>query len=105
MHPVFVARGPAFKKNYLAKQFNSTDTYVLMCHILGLEPAANNGSFANVKDMLTNGDDHELTQTQLFILIDECSCSNVYTLIILMIFIAIACFLLYRKDLNSIRLF
>jgi len=97
MHPVFVARGPAFKKNYLAKQFNSTDTYVLMCHILGLEPAANNGSFENVRDMLVNSDGYEPSETLFFITIDECLCSSFFTLFVLMFFIAIACFLLYKK--------
>jgi len=97
MHPVFVARGPVFKKNFLAKQFNSTDTYVLMCHILGLEPAANNGSFANVRDMLVKSDEYQQDETQFFIFIDECSCSSFFSLFILMFFIAIACFLLYKK--------
>lgn len=44
--------GPAFKKGYLSEQFDSVDIYPLMCHILGITPAQNNGSFDNVKDLL-----------------------------------------------------
>ena len=54
MHPLFVATGPAFKKNYTAKMFNNTDIYVLMCTILGLQPAQHNGSFDNIKDLLVD---------------------------------------------------
>ncbi|XP_053396057.1 ectonucleotide pyrophosphatase/phosphodiesterase family member 5-like [Mercenaria mercenaria] len=52
MRPFFIAMGPAFKKGYLSDQFNSVDIYPLMCHVLGIEPAPNNGSFDNVKDIL-----------------------------------------------------
>jgi hypothetical protein len=31
-----------------------------MCSILKVKPATHNGSFANVEDMLTNSDYHEL---------------------------------------------
>lgn len=52
MRPFFIAMGPAFKKGYVSDQFNSVDIYPLMCHILGIEPAPNNGSFENVKNLL-----------------------------------------------------
>ena len=54
MHPLFVATGPAFKKNYISKMLNNTDIYILMCTILGLTPAQHNGSFNNIKDLLAN---------------------------------------------------
>jgi hypothetical protein len=54
MNPLFVAAGPLFKKNYTSKMFNNTDIYVLMCTILGLQPAQNNGSFDNIKDLLVD---------------------------------------------------
>ncbi len=55
MRPVFVARGPAFKKNYTTLKsttVNSVDIYNLMCFILDLVPGPNNGSFEkqNFKD-------------------------------------------------------
>lgn len=56
MRPFFIAMGPAFKKGYVSEQFNSVDIYPLMCHILGIEPAPNNGSFDNVKELLVEID-------------------------------------------------
>ncbi|XP_045195112.2 ectonucleotide pyrophosphatase/phosphodiesterase family member 5-like [Mercenaria mercenaria] len=52
MRPFFVAMGPTFKKDYVSEHFNSVDIYPLMCSILGIEPAPNNGSFGNVKGIL-----------------------------------------------------
>ncbi|XP_060562317.1 bis(5'-adenosyl)-triphosphatase enpp4-like [Ruditapes philippinarum] len=52
MRPFFIAMGPAFKKGYISEHFNSVDIYPLMCHILGIEPAPNNGSLDNVKGLL-----------------------------------------------------
>ena len=52
MHPIFLAHGPAFKNSYKIKSFNNVDIYPLMCSILGVKPAANNGSLDNVVDML-----------------------------------------------------
>lgn len=64
MHPIFVATGPAFKKNYTKDTFNNTDVYILMCTILGLTPAQHNGSFDNIKDLLV--DNYKLsTQTPI----------------------------------------
>jgi hypothetical protein len=52
MYPIFIAHGPAFKQNYTIPSFNNVDIYPLMCFILGIQPAANNGSLENVLDML-----------------------------------------------------
>lgn len=55
MRPFFVARGPAFKRNYTTSPnaiVNSVDIYNLMCFILDLVPGPNNGSFENVKDLI-----------------------------------------------------
>jgi hypothetical protein len=54
MHPVFVARGPSFKQNYLAKQFDNVDLYILMCTILKISQVGpHNGSYENIKAMLS----------------------------------------------------
>lgn len=55
MWPFFVAIGPAFKKGYKSKPFNTTDIYSLVCHILHLEPRNHNGSLENVKQLLSDG--------------------------------------------------
>lgn len=52
MQPVFVARGPAFRQNYVKTSMRSVDLYPLMCHILSIRPMPNNGSLLNVKDLL-----------------------------------------------------
>ncbi|KAM4633755.1 ectonucleotide pyrophosphatase/phosphodiesterase family member 5 [Polymixia lowei] len=53
MHPVFVARGPAFRQKYVKTSMRSVDLYPLMCHILSLHPLPNNGSLSNVQDLLS----------------------------------------------------
>ena len=52
MSPFFIAYGPSFKKGFVSEPINSVDIYPLMCHLLGIKPAPNNGSFDNVKQML-----------------------------------------------------
>ncbi len=52
MRALFIARGPAFKQGYVAKPFKNVEVYNLMCKILGLKPAENDGDFDNVKDLL-----------------------------------------------------
>ena len=59
MHPIFVAHGPAFKKNYTAAPFNTVDVYSLICHILSITPRPNDGSLTNIKHILASDDGDE----------------------------------------------
>jgi predicted AlkP superfamily pyrophosphatase or phosphodiesterase len=52
MRATFIAHGPAFKRGYLAEPFENIHVYELMCRILGLKPAKNDGSLDSVKAML-----------------------------------------------------
>lgn len=52
MQATFIAHGPAFKKGYLAEPFENIQVYNLMCKILGLTPAKNDGDLEKVKGML-----------------------------------------------------
>lgn len=52
MQAVFVAHGPAFKRGYVAKPFSNVEVYNVMCKILGLKPAPNDGDLRHVKGML-----------------------------------------------------
>lgn len=53
MRPIFFARGPAFKKNLeFSEAFEVINVYPLACHLLGIEPAPNNGSLTNVRFIL-----------------------------------------------------
>ncbi|XP_002733685.2 ectonucleotide pyrophosphatase/phosphodiesterase family member 5-like [Saccoglossus kowalevskii] len=52
MSSFFIAHGPAFKSNFSSLSFNNVDIYALICQIMGLEAAPNNGSLAIVSEML-----------------------------------------------------
>jgi hypothetical protein len=52
MFSIFYASGPAFKKNYQFKELNNTDIYNLVCRILNIKPAANDGDPEHIKGML-----------------------------------------------------
>ncbi len=52
MQAVFFAHGPAFKKGFVAEPFENVEVYNIMCKILGLKPAANDGALDRVRGML-----------------------------------------------------
>ena len=52
MQATFIAHGPAFKEGYVAEPFENIEVYNVMCKILGLKPAKNDGEFDHVKQML-----------------------------------------------------
>lgn len=52
MGATFVAYGPAFKRGYVAEPFSNVEVYNVMCKILGLTPAKNDGDLNRVKQML-----------------------------------------------------
>lgn len=54
MRPFFIGRGPAFKKEYISEPFQNVDIYPLICHILGITPAPNNGSLSRVSGLLVS---------------------------------------------------
>ena len=54
MFPIFLAHGPAFKQAKRIESLDTVDLYPMMCHILDVEPAPNNGSLVNVADILAH---------------------------------------------------
>ncbi|XP_046545241.1 glycerophosphocholine choline phosphodiesterase ENPP6-like [Haliotis rubra] len=48
MKPIFLARGPNFKTNFRSDPIKNVDIYPLVCKLLKIEPAPNNGSLARV---------------------------------------------------------
>jgi alkaline phosphatase D len=52
MHAIFYAAGPAFKKGYAFDKLNNTDIYNLICKILKLDPAPNDGDIKNILQIL-----------------------------------------------------
>ncbi len=45
MHTIFFAKGPDFHEQLTFPYVNMVDIYELMCHLLGLDPAENDGNF------------------------------------------------------------
>lgn len=52
MRATFIAHGPAFKSGFVAKPFPNVDVYNVMCEILGLKAAPNDGDLSRVRPML-----------------------------------------------------
>lgn len=53
MRATFIANGPDFKRGYVAEPFSNVNVYNIMCEILGLKPAPNDGDFDSVKGMMS----------------------------------------------------
>ncbi|XP_071956417.1 ectonucleotide pyrophosphatase/phosphodiesterase family member 5-like [Antedon mediterranea] len=53
MKSMMLAEGPSFKTNFTIDSLNAIDMYELMCSILHLKAAPNNGSLSNIKDILS----------------------------------------------------
>jgi predicted AlkP superfamily pyrophosphatase or phosphodiesterase len=52
MRALFIAHGPAFKHGLVVAEFDNVNVYPLLTHILGIQPAANDGDFKVTKGML-----------------------------------------------------
>lgn len=52
MQAIFYAMGPAFKKNQEGKPFDNTAIYPLLAYLLGINPAPNDGTIDQLKDLL-----------------------------------------------------
>lgn len=54
MHTIFYASGPAFKKDYVATEFENVNIYPLITEIMNLKPAETDGDLKNVENMLVD---------------------------------------------------
>jgi ectonucleotide pyrophosphatase/phosphodiesterase family protein 5 len=52
MRAIFIAHGPALKSGLVVEPFQNIHIYNLICRILGLQPAPNDGSIDSVRVML-----------------------------------------------------
>lgn len=52
MQATFIAHGASFKRGFIAEPFENIQVYNLMCRILGLTPAKNDGNLDAVQNML-----------------------------------------------------
>ena len=56
MHTVFYASGPMFRKGYEQRSFQNLNIYLVLCHLLGIEPSPNDGCWEDVCDMFAEGE-------------------------------------------------
>ena len=52
MHGIFVGHGPAFKSGFQGDSFSSIHLYEMMCRIMNITPATNDGSLDSTKIFL-----------------------------------------------------
>ncbi|NNE98086.1 MAG: alkaline phosphatase family protein [Pyrinomonadaceae bacterium] len=57
MRALFIGHGAAFKTGFVSEPFKNVEIYNLMCNILGLKPAPNDGTFENIRDVLKESGD------------------------------------------------
>jgi ectonucleotide pyrophosphatase/phosphodiesterase family protein 5 len=54
MRGVFIGYGPSFKQGLKFQAMKNVDIYGLVCHLLGINPRPNNGSYEVVKSMFSD---------------------------------------------------
>lgn len=54
MQMVFYGSGPAFRENYRQQSFQNQNMYLILCRLLGIEPAPNDGDWRDVRGMFRN---------------------------------------------------
>lgn len=54
MRAIFFANGPKFRKQFLHPPFDNLDLFNLICLVLDMKPTPNNGSVANIRNMLVD---------------------------------------------------
>lgn len=52
MRATFIANGPAFKKGKTVSAFDNIHLYALLCHLLGVTPASNDGQLSAIRAVL-----------------------------------------------------
>jgi predicted AlkP superfamily pyrophosphatase or phosphodiesterase len=53
MHALFIAQGPAFKKDIVTEPFENVNIYPMIAHILGIDPSEKiDGNLNNIKHLL-----------------------------------------------------
>ncbi len=53
MHALFIAQGPAFKKDIVTEPFENVNIYPMIAHILGIDPSKKiDGNLNNIKHLL-----------------------------------------------------
>lgn len=58
MRSIFIAYGPDFRSNFIAKPFSNVNVYQLICHVSGIKAKPNNGTWSKIKDILRSRGQH-----------------------------------------------
>ncbi|XP_038057050.1 ectonucleotide pyrophosphatase/phosphodiesterase family member 7-like [Patiria miniata] len=82
MRSILYAQGPSFKKGFRGEHLESVNIYPLICDLLGLDPAPNNGSLQNYKAFLDDGSSSASTVRSLGV----ATLVSMYTMMIALIY-------------------
>ena len=52
MHPIFLARGPQFRRGFQSGPLRNVDVYPLICKLLVMDPHANDGDLSRIQHLL-----------------------------------------------------
>ncbi|CAH0546226.1 unnamed protein product [Brassicogethes aeneus] len=96
MHPFFMARGPKIKKHHKVAPFNTVDLFDLFCEILDITPTHNNGTLANILDILSNNKNGKYSIASILVI----TVGGVVVTIILVSLAAIVTLILIKRQQN-----
>ena len=54
MHAIFLAQGPSFRRGMTVDSFHNIELYNLMCIMIGIDPAPNNGTWGSLNHFLVS---------------------------------------------------
>ncbi|MFI3328522.1 MAG: ectonucleotide pyrophosphatase/phosphodiesterase [Rikenellaceae bacterium] len=57
MQMIFFGAGPSFKRGYIQNSFQDHNVYLIICHLLGIKPAENDGRWRDIKQMFVAEED------------------------------------------------
>ena len=76
LYPLFIASGPAFKRGVVSGPIKIVDLYPLMCEVLGIEPAPNNGSLERVQHLLIDQPESSTSRSTISLISGEMPCDE-----------------------------
>ena len=88
MKPLFYAAGPDIRSNHTTPPFLSVDIYPLLCSLLEIDPAPNNGSLERVRNFVAKQGSAEGLSNE---------CRLLFPCHILSVLTVLVCFYISRK--------
>ncbi|XP_039265278.2 ectonucleotide pyrophosphatase/phosphodiesterase family member 7-like [Styela clava] len=81
MRAIYYSVGPSFKKGVRITEFESINVYPLMCYLLGLDPATNNGTLDILYSILKKDEEERKFDMKKTLTILAFTCFVLYTLL------------------------